>query len=1017
MANIKIRNIQRQLKRGIALGLLGIGTFVSVFGDEKIAYALEEGSSEVTATDAETDASADTSTYSEDEYVNERLETGYSKISKTYTKSAYTGDTKVYEMADVISDGEEYLTEDTNSYEGSAKVLALTSDNTIKLNIEVLEDGLYYLNFNYLSTDDSILPIEMEMKIDGDYPFYECRNVELEALWEKGESETDRYGNEVVTVPTKIKTWQSMYLYDSSYRHSDPLCLELTKGTHEIELTVEEGEFLLGNIELVAPTCVSAYEGSEIAEGDSIIEIQGEDYTLTNDSSIHAVVEYDTSLTPYSTTDTVLNTLDSDSFDSAGMRVSYEFEVENDGYYYIATNYRQSDKTDFPVFVDVAIDGSVPNKEFKDYQMAYTTKYKTTTLTDDEDENLSVYLEKGTHTISFTISMDPICEVMETLEEISSNVNDLALEITKVAGTNSDKYRDLTLTNYIPDVQDRLYEYANALRDMEESCLVYSDSDKNVAVMSSMIIAANQLEDLADNPNDIPYRVSELSTSTNSVNHYLAQTIDNLISNCLAIDRIWIYQDGASLPKKPGVFKSIAMNIQRFVASFTEKAYSTSNTDPDHLQVWVNRSNQYVQIMQKMIDEEFTPQTGIEVDISVMPDQYKLVLANSSGNAPDVATGINYTIPYELAVRGALVDMTQFDDFQEVASPYEPGYFMTGTIGDSIYSMPETTNFWVLFVRTDVMEKLGLEIPQTMDDVIAMLPELQMRGLNFYYPTAGMILMRNFHGTTPLIVQNGGSLYYDEASLGTALGEEEAVNGFTLLTDLFTLYNLPVNVDNFYQHFRNGDYPIGIADYATYNMMINAAPELEGSWTIELAPGTLTTDEDGNEYIDRSYCGCAESTVMFNSDGDNDTISEREQMAWEFVKWWSSTDVQAEFGQTIQITYGDEYIWPTANMEAFDMLPINSHDKEVIEEFASNVVDVARVPGTYLLERELSNAFNDIVVNGETAQTRIDEAVKTINREIERKLEEFGYTDSEGNVIEEYNIPTIESEKELLGRE
>ena len=88
------------------------------------------------------------------------------------------------------------------------------------------------------------------------------------------------------------------------------------------------------------------------------------------------------------------------------------------------------------------------------------------------------------------------------------------------------------------------------------------------------------------------------------------------------------------------------------------------------------------EIMQKMIDEQFTPATGIEVDISIMPDQYKLVLANSAGNAPDVATGINYTVPYELAVRGALVDMAQFDDFKDAAKPYEPGFFLTGTIGE-----------------------------------------------------------------------------------------------------------------------------------------------------------------------------------------------------------------------------------------------------------------------------------------------------------------------------------------------
>jgi hypothetical protein len=65
----------------------------------------------------------------------------------------------------------------------------------------------------------------------------------------------------------------------------------------------------------------------------------------------------------------------------------------------------------------------------------------------------------------------------------------------------------------------------------------------------------------------------------------------------------------------------------------------------------------------------------------------------------------------------------------------------------------------------------------------------------------------------------------------------------------------------------------------------------------------------------------------------------------------------------------------------------------------------------------MSNAFNDIVVNGENEQTRIDSAVKSIDREIDRKLEEFGYTDSDGNIIEYYEIPTIESVKKILGRD
>lgn len=956
----------------------------------------------------DTENEADKSSVSAtEEYSGERIGTNYNVMSSKYSLKDYTGGAVKFAIADIVTgEAKDALTQETREYQEGSEVLSLKSGDKVRMKIDVPSDGLYNVDFDYLSYDESILPVTMGLKVDGEYPFYECRNMEFRTTWKLGEASYDRYDNQVVTVPEKDIKWESKYLMDSSYRHSDPLKLELKKGEHIFELEVEEGNFLLGNITLEAPTKVEEYKGSEKAEGDALIEIQGEKYFSTNDSSIHAVVEYDTSLDPYEVKDTVLNTLDSDSFNAAGQSVTYKFNVKKAGNYYIAMNYRQSEKTDFPVFVDVAVDGKIPNEAFRSYSMAYSTKYRTSTLQDSKGENLSVYLEEGEHTLSYTISMDTICYIMEKIDVVMSKVNDLALEITKVAGNNADKYRDLKLSRYIPDLEKNLYSYAEELEKLEQSAVKWSESDSNVAVMSSLLIAAEQLKSLGDNPDEVPYRIAELSTSTNSVNHHLATAIDNLIENGLAIDRIWIYQEDAELPESPGFFKSCGMNIQRFVASFTEQNYSAKNGNKEHLQVWVNRSNQYVQIMQKMIDESFTPETGIEVDISIMPDQNKLVLANSSGNAPDVATGINYTVPYELGIRGALVDMTKFEDFKKAAEPYEPGFFMTGSIGEGIYSMPETMNFWVLFYRTDVMEKLGLEVPQTMQDVIDMLPTLQMKGLNFYYPTAGMLLMRNFHGTTPLIVQNGGSIYNPTAAEGTALGNEETVNGFTSLTDLFTLYNLPVNIDNFYQHFRNGDMPIGIADYATYNMLTNAAPELAGSWEVSVIPGT--EQEDGS--IDRSVCGCAESSVIFKSN------SNREEKAWEFVKWWSSTETQAEFGQTIQISYGDEYIWPTANMKAMAQLPLEAQTKQVIQETAKNVVDVARVPGTYLLEREMSNTFNNIVVDGANERTRIDKAVKSVNHEFERKLEEFGYNDSNGSVIKDYNIPTIESVTELLGR-
>ncbi len=960
--------------------------------------------SPVTASAASDTGSVSSSVYDK-QFVSERISNNYSKVSAGYSAKEYSGEDIAFNFTDSSSSA---VTNETRGYAGADTAADLHAPDIAGLKISVPETALYAIRFDYISYDDSVLPVEFSMSLDneGNFPFYECRNIKLRSDWVlKPEKAYDRYNDEVVTVPDKSVKWQSTYFTDSSGRHSAPFLIELDEGEHDLFFTVKSGNFLLGAVTLTAPEKIPEYKETHTADGNALITVEGEKYLYANESSIHAVAEFDPGVSPYKVTDSELNTIDPASFDTAGQSLSYSFTADTAGYYYIAMNYSQSDKTDFPVFVDVRVDDKIPDSAFAASQMAYSTGYRIYTLSDNDGKKLSVYLEPGEHTVSFTITLDPICYILESVEEIMAGVNDLALEITKVAGTNSDKYRDLSLSRYIPDLDVTLRGYADELTELEASARRYTGGG-NVAVMSSMLIAANQLRSLADKPDEIPYRIAELSSSTNSVNQYLANTIDSLLQNGLAIDRIWIYQEGAKLPDPPGFFETVWKAIERFVASFFDQSYSASNVDHDHLQVWVNRSSQYVQVMQKMIDEYFTPASGIAVDISIMPDQYKLVLANSSGNAPDVATGINYTIPYELAIRGALVDMAQYPDFQQTASPYEPGFFLTGTIGQSVYSMPETMNFWVLVYRTDVLEKLGLEVPDTIQDVIDMLPELQMRGLNFYYPTAGMRAMRNFHGTTPLIVQSGGALYSGLAQDGTTLGSEASVKGFTTLTDLFTVYDMPVDIDNFYQHFRNGDIPIGICDYGTYNLISNAAPELAGSWDISIVPGL--EQEDGS--IARNTCGCAESTVIFKSS------TEREAKAWEFIKWWSSTPIQAEFGQTMQITYGDEYLWTTANVEAFERLPLDSSHKAVILEFAKNVIDVARVPGTYMLEREISNAFNSVVVDGKSAQTRIDEAVKVIDREMKRKLEEFGYIDSEGNTLKEYVIPDINSIMPILGR-
>ena len=66
-----------------------------------------------------------------------------------------------------------------------------------------------------------------------------------------------------------------------------------------------------------------------------------------------------------------------------------------------------------------------------------------------------------------------------------------------------------------------------------------------------------------------------------------------------------------------------------------------------------------------------------------------------------------------------------------------------------------------------------------------------------------------------------------------------------------------------------------------------------------------------------------------------------------------------------------------------------------------------------MVERELSNAINAVALDGENLRSALDEAIKRIDRELERKLEEFGRLKN-GVLTQPFIVPDIETVKGWL---
>jgi ABC-type glycerol-3-phosphate transport system substrate-binding protein len=136
--------------------------------------------------------------------------------------------------------------------------------------------------------------------------------------------------------------------------------------------------------------------------------------------------------------------------------------------------------------------------------------------------------------------------------------------------------------------------------------------------------------------------------------------------------------------------------------------------------------------------------------------------------------------------------------------------------------------------------------------------------------------------------------------------------------------------------------------------------------------------------------------------------TDRPDESWEFMKWWMSTDTQVEFQEQLILNYGMEYLWNSANLDAFSYLPIPREHRDVILEQWQWLQEPVKLPGSYMQERELSNAWNSIVFDGRNPRVAIDNSIIIINREITRKMEEFGYIEN-GVPVKEFTIPTIET--------
>ncbi|WP_230200139.1 extracellular solute-binding protein [Bacillus niameyensis] len=881
------------------------------------------------------------------------------------------------------------------SYAGKDNV-AIWSDSSAwaEYVIDVKEAGLYELSAEYrpFTQEDggSRQAAILGVQINGSHPYRETRSIQLRRQYQDKEAQFDSEGNQIRSLVEDITEW-STALFRSPGVSVDPLLFYLEKGKNTIRLQPMREGLAIGTIKIQPPTTIPNYEEvkgtypDNAQENGETITIEAEQFSGKNSTSIQVQYNRDPLTTPESLKKIKFNTIGGGSWYDSGQTITWEFDVPESGEYKLGFRGLQNYRKNLAVFRTLYIDGEIPFEEMKHLKIPYASKWQELIVKDDNEKPYSIYLEKGTHTLSLEVTYEPFMPIIVQIEELADQIKAVSQEIQIASGNRIDEFRVWNVKKELPGLIEQLEVMHDQFDKLAKETIEINGERSNVSQAFESIV--QDISVLLEKPNDIPNNQVRIG----AMQEKLETQRTELMNSPLEIDKFYLTPNKEEFPRMTAnFFEKFKGTYNSLIYSFSDKNQLREQKD-EELNVWMMWGRDYAEELQQLANQYFTPEYGIKVNVNLIQDQNLLILAKAAGIMPDVALGVPSGMPFEMALRGAAKDFSQLSGSEEVLNNYAPGTLLPYYYDGGYYGIPETINFKVLFYRKDILNQLDLEVPNTWDDVYDMIPTLLQNQYNFYADPKDFSYM---------LYQNGVDLY-SEDGMATALDNPEAFKGFEEWTNLFNLHGMDNQVQSFYQQFRKGTMPIGIADFNQYMQLLVAAPEILDLWGIAPVPGHV--NENGEIVRWAGGTGMDTTSMMLF----NDTPEEKQELAWEFIKWYTSPEMQTEYGLNLEQFRGETFRWNSANVQAFSQMPWRQEDLQVILQQWKWVKDVPNVPGGYMTTRQLDFAWNLTVLEGENPRIELEKAVKEINRELKRKQIEFDLIDKDGKVLHPLKLLSV----------
>ncbi|MBO5106261.1 MAG: extracellular solute-binding protein [Clostridia bacterium] len=927
-----------------------------------------------------------------------------------------------------------------NGEEKNTVVKWTNEDGTLTYNINVPADGLYTVKFLYYALPGRNNPVAFGLKLDGKYLFEAMKEFELSRLYkdepvaevdEKGKKKydekgnpiyqvakdkdgnvrydaegnvlyltvrTDGIGNEFAAEQTEYFAFQEGYFVDPTGLESMPYTFALTAGTHTVELESVAEPVALDAIVFGVPEQYKSYsevskdyDTSKKVSADTI-KIEGEDAALKNGNSL--VAQYDQTDPSVSSVNgsnpylTRINYIGDVNWASPGQRITWKVNVPEAGYYKLAYRYKQSHVLNGNAYRKLMVNGKVPFAEAASICFNYDLDWQHSEFADENGNPYLIYFNKGVNTISMEVNLGDFTATVRELKEVIYKVGNIYRDMIKVTGESPDSSRDYNLFEQIPQFNERLTEYSEELYRIAAKTeeMAGQAGGTNATTIRGL---CEVLDDMVE------HKWTAHQYKTLFYNNYtsVSALVYSMMEMGLNIDYIEIgAPDVQFADPAASWWAKTSYSIQRFFSSFSADYNNISGdleTDKS-ITIWANWGRDQIRVLNNLIQSSFTPETGIGVNLKMSNASY--VNAILSGKAPDCSLNMARSEPVNLALRGSMVDLSQFPDFDEVMErfmtadavlPFSFDNDSTDDIPAGVYALPDTLNFYMLFYRTDIFEEFGVKPPKTWDEYLQISALFNRNNLQASLPytqitTAAMVNagVGSLSILPTFIMQMGGEIYKPDGS-ATELSSVTSIKAFEFWTDFFNEYKFPVTAD-FFNRFRIGTMPMGVQNYTMYIQLTMAAPEITGKWKMVPIPGFKNEDGTINNCQAGAGTGCGILKVSKNHD-----------LGWEFLKWWTRADTQLNYSNNCESILGVSGRVATSNPEALKKMGWDKDSLNALLAQWKNMKEVPEIPGSYYTARSIDQAYWNVVNNSKNAKDMMIKWAEISDAEIERKRNQY----------------------------